>query len=121
VGEEPKVVNIVEAQGEVSDEIDYLVNMKLLEMRGGGFTACQPSLVELENGVRAIRMGIDHTFIDSETGQVMGYGIIGYVYVAIDSPNYDILYITPQEELDEKVKYILENDVEPQPRPRGKY
>lgn len=121
---EPNVVNVIEPEGEISDEMDYLVNMKVMEQIGAGFTACQPSLVEIERDgetTQAIKMGLDHTFVDSDSGQVMGYGIVGHIFMTPDLDDFEIYYITPKEILDEKVEYIMENDIEPEPRPRGKY
>lgn len=121
---EPNIVEVIESEGEISDELDYIVNMKLMEKVGAGFTACQPSLVEIEqNGekTQAIKMGLDHTYVDSETGQVMGYGLVGHIFISPDPENFEMYYITPNEILDEKVEYIIENGIEPEPRPRGKY
>lgn len=126
MGAEPNITKIIEPDGEVSDEIDYLANSRLAAERGFGFTACQPSLVEIEiegKSIQAIKMGIDHTYVDSKTGQVMGYGIIGHIYVSMDSDpqNFRVFYITPKEELEEKIQYIFENNVEATPRPNDKY
>jgi len=121
MNKEPKIVKILQEHGEVSDEIDYFINMKLIELYGGGFTACQPSLVELEGGLQAIKMGIDYTYIDAKSSEVMGYGIIGSIYLNVENELPKIIYITPKEELDEKIKYIIENGIEAQPRPKGKY
>ena len=93
-----------------------------MQARGMGYTACNPSLVEIDsegNPAQVIKMGIDHTYVDSETGNVMGYGIVGYLY--FDPEPFKILYITPQEQLEAKVKYILESGMEATVRPKGKY
>ncbi|MHA1819217.1 MAG: hypothetical protein ACTSU2_04780 [Promethearchaeota archaeon] len=123
--EEPKILKVIEENGEIDDVLDYIVNNRLLKERGMGFTACQPQLVEIDlNGkpTKAIKMGIDHTYVD-EDGQVMGYGIIGHIYLSLseDPNNVEFYYITPKEELEEKIKYIMENDIEPTPRPSSKY
>ncbi len=119
---EPKILKIVEESGELSDELDYMVNNSLMQARGMGYTACNPSLVEIDlagNPTQVIKMGIDHTYVDSETGNVMGYGVVGYLYFNADP--FKILYITPQEQLENKVKYILESGMEAGVRPKGKY
>ncbi|MBD3340905.1 MAG: hypothetical protein GF353_17485, partial [Candidatus Lokiarchaeota archaeon] len=59
----PNVVNIIQKDGEISDEVDYALMNFLLKNRGAGYTACQPSLVELDDGRKVIKMGIDRTFI----------------------------------------------------------
>ena len=123
---EPNVVRVIEPSGEVDDMIDYIVNNRLAQERGMGYTACQPSLVEITvNGqnVQSIKFGIDNTYVDSETGNVMGYGIVGYVYasVAEDPSQTEIYFITPKDVLEEKIKYIMDNDIDPEVRPRGKY
>jgi len=119
---EPKILNIIEESGELSDELDYMVNNRLMAERGMGYTACTPSLVEIElgrNTIQVIRMGIDHTYVDSDSGQVMGYGIVGYLFFKTDP--FEIIYITPKEQLEEKVTYILESGLEASERPKEKY
>jgi hypothetical protein len=119
--QEPTILKIIES-GEVSDEIDYMVNSQLMQERGMGYTACNPSLVEIDlegNPTQVIKMGIDHTYVDSETGQVMGYGIVGHLYFKAEP--FEMIYITPAETLEAKVKYILESDMEASVRPKGKY
>ncbi|MBN2154581.1 MAG: hypothetical protein JW776_00870 [Candidatus Lokiarchaeota archaeon] len=119
---EPKIFKVLEEAGELSDELDYMVNNRLMAERGMGYTACTPSLVEIEhNGkrVEAIKMGIDHTFVDSDSGQVMGYGIVGYLFFQTDP--FEIIFITPKEQLEEKINYILESGMEASERPKGKY
>ncbi|MCP4761534.1 MAG: hypothetical protein GY870_07115 [archaeon] len=127
---EPNVIKVLQPSGEVDDIIDYIVNNRLMAERGMGFTACQPSLVEIElknetgKPVKAIKMGIDHTYIDGDTGQVMGYGIIGTVFLSYEDEkpeNTKIYFMTPKEELENKIQYILKNEIEAQPRSRGKY
>ena len=114
----PNVINVLQEKGSISDEIDYAIMTYLLRNRGPGYTACQPSLVELEDGKKAIRMGIDNTFID-KNNQLMGLGIVGNLY--IDSETLKILYCTPLEELQSNINKLDEAGIEPRPRPKGKY
>ena len=113
-----QVKKILQEKGAISDEVDYAIMNYLLRNRGPGFTACQPSLVELEGGKKAIKMGIDNTFID-KNNQLMGLGIVGNLY--IDSETLKILYCTPPEELESNINKLKEAGIEPQPRPKGKY
>ena len=119
--QEPKVLRVVEESGELSDELDYMVNKSLMQDRGMGYTACSPSLVEIDFGgtQQVIKMGIDHTFVDSDTGNVMGYGIVGYLFFKAEP--FEVLFITPQDVMENKVKYILESGMEASVRPKGKY
>ena len=122
MSEQPKIIKVIEESGELSDELDYMVNNRLMAERGMGYTACSPSLVEIDHGgnpTQVIKMGIDHTFVDSETTNVMGYGIVGYLYFQAEP--FKVLYITPQADLEAKVKYILESGMEASVRPKGKY
>ena len=114
----PNVINVIQEKGSISDEVDYAIMTYLLRNRGPGFTACQPSLVELEGGKKAIKMGIDHTFI-YKNNQLMGLGIVGNLF--IDSETLKILYCTPPEELESNINKLKEAGIEPQPRPKGKY
>ena len=119
---EPKILKVLEESGELSDELDYMVNSRLMQERGMGYTACSPSLVEIDRGgvpAQVIKMGIDHTFVDGESGNVMGYGIVGYLFFQAEP--FEVVFVTPQEELDSKVKYILESGMEASIRPKGKY
>ncbi|MFX0072665.1 MAG: hypothetical protein ACFFAO_16395, partial [Candidatus Hermodarchaeota archaeon] len=59
----PNIVKVIQEKGAVSDELDYALMNYLLKNRGTGYTACQPSLVELEGGIKAIKMDIDNTFL----------------------------------------------------------
>lgn len=121
--EEPEVVEVLAESGEISDELDYYVSKYIMQARGFGLTPCQPKLVRLSNGKSAIQLGLDHTFLDSETNQMMGYGIVGYVFVNYETANTEnpeIIYITPKDDIDLNIEQITA-DVEPQPRPRGKY
>ena len=119
--QEPRILKVLEESGELSDELDYIVNKRLMTDRGMGYTACSPSLVEIDRGgipVQVIKMGIDHTFV-SETGQVMGYGIVGHLFFQAEP--FEVFYITPTEELESKVTYIIESGMEASIRPKGKY
>ena len=60
--EDPTIVKILQENGEINDELDYAIMNYLLQNRGPGFTACQPTLIELEEEKKAIKMGIDHTY-----------------------------------------------------------
>lgn len=114
----PNVVKVIQKEGSISDEIDYAIMTYLMKKRGGGYTACQPSLVELEGGKQAIKMGIDSTFI-GKNNQLMGLGIVGILF--IDYETLNVIYCTPLEELEANIKKLEEAGIEPQHRPRGKY
>lgn len=114
----PKVVKVIEENGEINDELDYALMNYLLKNRGTGYTACQPSLVELEGGSKAIKMNIDHTFID-KNNQLMGLGIVGSLFIDVDT--LKVLYCTPKEEIEANIEKLEDAGYEPQPRPRGKY
>lgn len=116
--QDPSVIKILQKQGEINDELDYALMNYLIQNRGPGYTACQPSLVELEDGKKAIKVNIDHTFIDKDN-QLKGLGIVGNLYV--DSETLKILYCTPPEELESNINKLKEAGIEPQPRPKGKY
>ena len=72
-------------------------------------------------------------FSDSETDEVKGYGqldsdmgFVGEIYVPSDEndpTNTDILYMTPQEEIDTALQAILDDpdSFPPSTRPHGKY
>ncbi len=115
---EPVVKKIIEEHGEISDEIDYALASFVANNIGFGYTPCQPALVELNNGKQVIRMGLDYTFL-GEKNQLMGYGIVGFLY--IDPESMDVLYCTPTQELEKNVETITNSGMAPQPRPRGKY
>jgi len=114
----PSVIKILEERGEINDELDYALMNYLLKNRGVGYTACQPQLVEMEGGKKAIKMSIDHTFVDKEN-QLMGLGIVGNIYIEVDS--LQVVYCTPAEELVINIEKLKEAGINPQPRPRGKY
>jgi len=114
----PNVIKVLQEQGEINDELDYAIMTYLLRNRGAGYTACQPQLVELEGNKQAIKMDIDHTFIDKEN-QLMGLGIVGNIFIALDS--LQVIYCTPKEELENNIEKLKNAGIQPQPRPRGKY
>jgi hypothetical protein len=129
---EPTIIQTI-AEGDVSDEIDFAVNGFLMQERGMGLTACQPSLVELDNGSKCIRFKIDYTFVDSNSNNVMGYGqlgtdigFVGLIYVSYDEEDpedMDLLFITPKDQIDMAVQKFV-NDPQKYPpfeRRRGKY
>ncbi|MEJ2251463.1 MAG: hypothetical protein P8Y70_12685 [Candidatus Lokiarchaeota archaeon] len=118
MSKKPEVKEVIEEEGEISDELDFALMNYLLKNRGTGFTACQPKLVELETGKEVIKMGIDNTFINKDN-QLMGLGIIGTIFV--DPDTLDVLYATPKEELSENIEKLRNAGVEPQQRPKGKY
>jgi len=114
----PNVVKVIQNEGSISDELDYALMNYLLQNRGPGFTACKPSMVELEGRNKAIKMNIDHTFVD-KSNKLMGLGIVGTMYIEYD--NFKVLYCTPKAELDANIKKLKETGIQPQPRPKGKY
>ena len=114
----PKVIKILQEQGEINDELDYALMNYLLKNRGTGYTACQPSLVELDKGIKAIKVDIDSTFIGKDN-KSMGLGIVGNLYIDYDT--LKIIYCTPKEELDVNIQKLKNAGIAPQPRPRGKY
>ena len=124
---EPNIIRVIEPKGEVSDLIDYIVNNFVMKEVGFGYTACQPSLCEIklnDRNVNSIKFGLDHTYVDSDG--VKGYGIVGKLFISMledpEDPNKtELYYITPKSELEEKIQYIHENNIQAQPRPKGKY
>lgn len=114
----PSVIKILEERGEINDELDYALMNYLLKNRGTGYTACQPQLVELEESKKAIKLNIDHTFIDKDN-KLMGLGIVGNIYIEIDS--LQVIYCTPAEELEKNIEKLKIAGIKPQPRQRGKY
>jgi hypothetical protein len=116
--QDPSVVRIIQEKGEINDELDFALMNYLIQNRGPGFTACQPSLVELEGGKQAIKMNIDHTFVNKEN-QLMGLGIVGKMFIDPDTLN--VIYCTPLEDLVNNINVLKSAEIEPQPRPRGKY
>jgi hypothetical protein len=116
--EKPKVQKVLQEKGEINDELDYALMNYLLKNRGTGYTACQPQLVELENNNKAIKMGIDNTFVNNEN-QLMGLGIVGTLFIDVDS--LSVLYCTPKEELERNIEKLKKAGIKPQIRPKGKY
>ena len=114
----PNIVSIIQEQGSISDQVDYALMNYLLKNRGPGYTACQPSLVELEDGKQAIKMGIDLTHID-KNNQLMGLGIVGTIF--IDFETLKVLFCTPLDELEANAQKLRDTGLEAQPRPKGKY
>ena len=113
----PTIVKVLE-RGEINDELDYALMNYLLQNRGLGFTACQPQLVELDNGNKAIKLDIDNTFLGNNN-ELMGLGIVGAILV--DYEKLTIMYCTPAEELKHNIEKLEEAGVKPQSRPKGKY
>ena len=74
--------------------------------------------MELEGGKKAIKMGIDNTFIGKEN-QFMGLGIVGTLIIDYDS--LKVLYCTPKEELESNIEKLRNAGIDPQIRPKGKY
>ena len=114
----PNIINTIQEHGEINDELDYALMNYLLKNRGTGYTACQPSLVELEGGRKAIKMGIDNTFINADN-MIMGLGIVGSLFIEFDS--LQVIYCTPTEELEANIEKLKNSSIIPQPRPKGKY
>ena len=114
----PKILKVIEDDGEINDELDYALMNYLIRNRGPGYTACQPKLVELENGKKAIKMSIDNTFIDKDN-KIMGLGIVGNLIIDYDT--LQVLYCTPIEELEKNIEKLKKAGIQPQPRPKGKY
>ncbi|MFX0022411.1 MAG: hypothetical protein ACFE9S_08785 [Candidatus Hermodarchaeota archaeon] len=116
--EDPSIIKIIQEEGEINDELDYALANYLIQNRGPGYTACQPSLVELEGGKQAIKMNIDHTFVNKDN-QLMGLGIVGKIYIDVET--LQVIYCTPLEDLISNIKVLESAGIEPQERPRGKY
>ncbi|MFW9951277.1 MAG: hypothetical protein ACFFKA_14250 [Candidatus Thorarchaeota archaeon] len=114
----PKIVKIIQEQGEIDDELDYALMSYLLKNRGEGFTACQPKLAEIDGGKTAIIMDIDNTFIN-KSNQLMGLGIVGNIYIDFDT--LKVIYCTPIEDLISNIEKLKQHGILPQERPRGKY
>ncbi|MFX1322994.1 MAG: hypothetical protein ACFFAQ_15260 [Promethearchaeota archaeon] len=114
----PNVIKVLQEQGEINDELDYAIMTYLLRNRGAGYTACQPQLVELEGNKQAIKMDIDHTFIDKEN-QLMGLGIVGNIFIDVGS--LQVIFCTSNEELENNIEKLKNAGIQPQLRPKGKY
>lgn len=113
----PTIIKVLE-RGEINDELDYALMNYLLTNRGFGYTACQPQLVELNDGKKAIKLDIDNTFL-GENNELMGLGIVGVIFV--DYEKLEIKYCTPTEELKQNIQKLKDAGVKPQSRPKGKY
>ena len=116
----PNVIKVLQEQGEINDELDYALMRYLITKRGTGYTACQPQLVELENNKQAIKMNIDNTFIDKDNN-LMGLGIVGTLFIDIESPELNIIYCSSSEELAKNIEKLKNAGIQPQARPKGKY
>ena len=116
----PIIAKILQEKGEITDELDYALMTYLLKNRGEGYTPCQPQLVELDDGKKAIKMDIDHTFID-KNNQLMGLGIVGTLFVDIESPKLDLIFCSSSEELTKNIEKLKNAGIQPQARPKGKY
>ena len=114
----PNVIKVLQENGEINDELDYAIMNYLLKNRGSGYTACQPKLVELEGEKQAIKLDIDHTFID-KNNQLMGLGIVGNIFIDIDT--LQVIYCTPKEDLEQNIEKLKSAGYNAQIRPRGKY
>ncbi len=51
--------------------------------------------------------------------QLMGLGIVGKIYIDLDT--LKVIYCTPAQDLENNVEVLKSAEIEPQPRPRGKY
>ncbi|MFW9824703.1 MAG: hypothetical protein ACFFE4_17300 [Candidatus Thorarchaeota archaeon] len=116
--QDPTVIKVIQKYGEINDELDLALMNYLVQNRGPGFTACQPSLVELEGEKKAIKMNIDHTFVDKDN-QLMGLGIVGKIYIDLDT--LKVIYCTPIEDLETNIEVLKSAGIQPEPRPHGKY
>lgn len=114
----PKIIKVLEENGEIPDELDYALMNYLLQNHGPGYTACQPKLVELENTKKAIKMAIDHTFVDKDN-RIMGLGIVGTLIIDYDT--LEVIYCTPTNDLENNIEKLRHAGIEPQLRPKGKY
>jgi hypothetical protein len=114
----PQVIKILQERGEIDDELDYALMSYLMKNREGGYTACQPKLVEIEAGKKVIVMDIDSTFID-KGNQLMGLGIVGNIFIDYDT--LKIIYCTPLKDLQNNTQKLKDHGINPQPRPKGKY
>ncbi|MBY9012423.1 MAG: hypothetical protein KGD70_08615 [Candidatus Lokiarchaeota archaeon] len=114
----PIVKKILQEKGEINDELDFALMNYLLTNRGTGYTACQPQLVELDNSNKAIKMNIDHTFIDNDN-QLMGLGIVGTLFIDYDA--LQVIFCSSSEDLVNNIEKLKNAGIKPQPRPKGKY
>ena len=114
----PTVIKILQDKGEINDELDFALMNYLITNRGTGYTACQPQLVELENSKKAIKMNVDHTFIDNDNN-LMGLGIVGTLFIDVDT--LQVMFCSSSEELVQNIEKLKNAGIQPQPRPKGKY
>ena len=114
----PTVIKILQDKGEINDELDFALMNYLIINRGTGYTACQPQLVELENSKKAIKMNVDHTFIDKDN-HLMGLGIVGTLFIDVDS--LQVMFCSSADELEQNIEKLKNAGIQPQPRPKGKY
>lgn len=114
----PVVIKVLQEKGEINDELDFALMNYLMTKRGTGYTACEPQLVELEDGKKAIKMNIDHTFID-EDNHLLGLGIVGTLFIDYDS--LEVTFCSSSEELVKNIEKLKNAGIKPQPRPKGKY
>jgi len=114
----PVVIKVLQEKGEINDELDFALMNYLLTNRGTGYTACEPQLVELEDSTKAIKMNIDHTFIDDDN-HLMGLGIVGTLFIDYDS--LKVTFCSSSEELVKNIEKLKNAGIKPQPRPKGKY
>lgn len=110
----PIIVKVLAEHGKVSDEIDWNVYKFLINERGPGYTACSPSLVELEGGKKAIKFLIDLTAV-LDDGNLYGYGIIGEIYV--DFETGQVIWATPKDVLIKEAEKLMKI-AKPQLRPK---
>jgi hypothetical protein len=113
---EPAITSVV-AEGEISDEVDYMVAMFLDNERGLGLTACKPRLVETDAG-QLVLLSLDSTF-RGDDNKVYGYGEVGRLYLDPNN-NFEIVYCSPADEIEANRVDVMET-AEPEERPCGKY
>lgn len=114
----PNVIKVLQEQGEIKDELDFALMNYLLTNRGMGYTACQPQLVVLEDGKKAIKMNIDNTFINKDN-KLMGLGIVGTLFIDVES--LQVMHCSSSEELAKNIEKLKNAGIQPQIRPKGKY
>ncbi len=108
----PTVVKVLHESGKVAEEIDWNVAKYLIAERGPGFTACSPSLVELDDGTQAIKFLID--FTAREEDGVYGYGMVGELYTDAEG---NVKWCSPKEAMEQKRDELV-STVQPQKRPK---
>ncbi|MHA1132324.1 MAG: hypothetical protein ACTSQQ_16170, partial [Candidatus Helarchaeota archaeon] len=108
----PKVVKVLHESGKVADEIDWNVSKYLINERGAGYTACRPSLVELDDGTQAIKFLIDFTAVEEDG--VYGYGFVGELFADVQG---NVKWCTPKDVMEQKRDELV-TTVQPQKRPK---